>query len=58
MKVGPPEKPSDCKVLNSKQQELLRYFGGVELTPHSESSKLHVWAVCATFRCFSNTFRA
>ena len=58
MKVGPPGKPSDCSVPNSKQQELLRYFGGVELTPHSGSSKLHVWAVCATFRHFSNTFRS
>ena len=38
MKVG----PQTVKCQNSKQQELLRYFGGVELTPHSESPKLHV----------------
>ena len=59
MKVGPPEKDHQtvkCQIV--KKQELLRYLGGVELTPHPGSSKLYVWAVCATFRHFSNTFRS
>ena len=37
MKVGPPEITIRLSSANSKQQELLRYPGGAELTPHSES---------------------
>ena len=58
MKVGPQKNHQTVKCQIVKQQELLRFLGGIELTPHSGSSKLHICAVCATFRRFSNTFRS
>ena len=51
MKVGPPEKPSDC--IGTGNSHVL---GGVELTPHSGSFKLYVWYNFATFRCFGSVF--
>ena len=55
MKVGLQNNHQTVKCHHSKQQELLRYCEDITLTPHSGSSKLHLQAICATFRCFGNT---